>query len=152
MQGKGRSYPRGSYTERVWKRVDVRGLGECWPWRGHLRGDGYGQLRRGAHVEGPVYVMAHVAAYESAVGPVPEGHDVHHRCENRPCCNPAHLRPLAHAEHAARHESAGRFQRAKTHCPQRHPYDAVNTLHYRGRRYCRACQRARRERAGRPRK
>lgn len=37
-------------------------------------------------------------------------------------------------------------RRAKTHCPQGHPYDEVNTyVTPRGSRTCRACQRARRE-------
>lgn len=29
--------------------------------------------------------------------------------------------------------------RARTHCPQGHPYDEQNTRWYQGRRYCRAC-------------
>lgn len=35
----------------------------------------------------------------------------------------------------------GSRQKAKTHCPQGHPYDDVNTYHYRGGRYCRICTR-----------
>jgi hypothetical protein len=29
----------------------------------------------------------------------------------------------------------------RTHCPKQHPYDESNTYIYRGRRFCRACQR-----------
>jgi hypothetical protein len=35
----------------------------------------------------------------------------------------------------------------KTHCPQNHLYDEKNTRIYRGRRYCKACQRARNRRS-----
>lgn len=39
----------------------------------------------------------------------------------------------------------GAFQRAKTHCPQGHPYDEINTYVTKaGRRMCRECSRARR--------
>jgi hypothetical protein len=41
----------------------------------------------------------------------------------------------------------GAQQRAKTHCPNGHAYDAENTIVYRGGRYCRACHR---ERTGAP--
>lgn len=34
-------------------------------------------------------------------------------------------------------------QRQRTHCPQGHPYDELNTRWYRGMRYCRACPRER---------
>jgi hypothetical protein len=44
---------------------------------------------------------------------------------------------------AADKDRLAKFQRAKTHCPSGHPYNEANTWHYRDRRYCRACHRAR---------
>lgn len=35
----------------------------------------------------------------------------------------------------------GSHQRSRTHCPQGHPYDEINTYHYRGGRYCKTCAR-----------
>jgi hypothetical protein len=58
----------------------------CWEWQGAHDPWGYGNLG----VAG-VFKKAHRYAYELAVGPIPDGMDVCHRCDNPPCCNPDHL-------------------------------------------------------------
>lgn len=94
---------RARDVERFWKQVDRNGpvpahqpqLGECWVWKGSLRG-GYGQLWVGSP---RVLVSAHRVAYELQVGPIPatiEGQDsrgpsVCHRCDNRLCVRGDHL-------------------------------------------------------------
>lgn len=36
-------------------------------------------------------LRAHRVAYERVHGPVPDGKNVLHHCDNPPCCNPSHL-------------------------------------------------------------
>jgi len=75
--------------ERFWEKVDRRGPDECWPWiAGHFS-NGYGSFR-GPHGK---TVLAHRLAFELVKGPIPDGMDVLHDCDNPPCCNPVHLWP-----------------------------------------------------------
>ena len=120
--------------ERFWPKVNKTET--CWLWTAGCGSDGYGRL----YVAGR-HVLAHRFAYELLVGPIPEGLQIDHLCRVRLCVNPAHMEPVTQQENIRRGES-GRWQLAKTHCPQGHPYDTENTNLYRGMRYCRSCGRA----------
>ena len=98
---------------------------------------GYGTIR----IQGRTW-YSHRYAYELTRGPVPEGMEIDHLCRNRACANPTHLEPVTHAENVRR-GNGGWNSRAKTHCPQNHPYDEANTGHGSGRRHCRTCGRER---------
>ena len=73
----------------------------CWEWLGSRNGQGYGTLyqREGEK-------LAHRAVYIDAGGEIPAGFHVHHKCENKCCCNPAHLEPLSPSEHRKLHTRA----------------------------------------------
>lgn len=58
----------------------------CWEWNGPRMTLDYGRVGRGG-----ARVLAHRLAYETWVGPIPEGLVVRHRCDNPPCINPNHL-------------------------------------------------------------
>lgn len=77
---------KGSLASRFWALVSVSDPEECWPWLGTRVGVGYGRVQVDR-----VRTVAHRVAYELAVGPIPEGLLVLHRCDNPPCCNPKHL-------------------------------------------------------------
>ncbi len=70
--------------EWFWKRVDK--TGDCWRWTGRCRLDGYGVVTWCS-----VDVGTHRLAYSLAHGPIGPGQVVRHKCDNPPCCNPAHL-------------------------------------------------------------
>ncbi len=71
-----------------WERVDTSaGPESCWPWQGAIaRLTGYG-----AYTADSKSYKAHRFAFIDAVGLIPVGLFVCHRCDNPPCCNPQHL-------------------------------------------------------------
>jgi hypothetical protein len=86
-------------ADRLWSQVAVGDPDECWPWIGKAEKAGYGAIR----LDQSLLLRAHRVAYESEVGPIPEGHHLHHVCENPSCCNPAHLEPLTPQGHTIAH-------------------------------------------------
>lgn len=59
----------------------------CWEWTGSLNSGGYGTVGR----QGLTGRTLHRLAWEMAYGPIPDGAQVLHRCDNRKCCRPDHL-------------------------------------------------------------
>lgn len=116
--------------QRVLQRVE-QGEG-CWLYMG-TPSQTYGVVwdsRRGNNVP------AHVAVYEYLIGPVPDGHDVHHECLTKRCVRPGpgHARPMAEGEHARLHHP-----RAEQ-CLKGHDFTPANTrIAANGQQVCRTC-------------
>lgn len=88
---------RKTLQERLNEKLDKTPSPEgCWNWAGALSGSGYGILQRGRRGDG--LVRAHRVAYELAHGPIPEGRLILHACDNKRCCNPAHLNVGDHSQ------------------------------------------------------
>ena len=73
-------------AERFWDRVNITTANECWEWQQSLI-YGYGKFT----FHHKTY-RSHRIAYELVFGPITGDLVVMHTCDNRKCCNPAHLR------------------------------------------------------------
>ena len=75
--------------EMLWSKIRIAGPSDCWPWAACITPQGYGCFVVGHHPRRSW--LAHRAIWTLTNGPIPDGLFIRHRCENRPCCNPAHL-------------------------------------------------------------
>lgn len=81
-------HQRKPLAERFAAKVREGTGGECWLWSGSTI-KGYGNIREGGK-RGRM-LKAHRVAWMLARGPVPDGLNVLHKCDNRRCVNVAHL-------------------------------------------------------------
>lgn len=111
-------YVKGSGAERVLAKIEIGYEWEeeaCWEFAGARGYRGHGQVK----VDGAMR-LAHRVVYEALVGPIPEGLELHHLCENPPCVNPTHLRPMTRQEHGSQH--------SRDVCPRGHALTPDNIV------------------------
>lgn len=94
-----RTYERTDPMAKLMARVVVDDDTECWVVATGAMKNGYPYVAEGKHG----WHYGHRLAYRRLVGPIPDEHRVHHRCENTRCVNPEHLEPLTAKEHAEHH-------------------------------------------------
>ena len=125
--------------ERFWPNVrKCDDADACWEWLGRRDQKGYGRFGRGH--------LAHRFAFAFVNGPIPEGLEVCHRCDNPVCVRPSHLFLGTHTDNVRDSIAKGRaaFCR-KTHCVNGHEMTLENSVPRHGRergRRCRICMSA----------
>lgn len=77
------------YAEVFWRQVEKKATNECWEWKGKIRDSGYGMAER--QVGSLRLRGSHRVAYFLFTGQAPNKW-ILHSCDNKICCNPAHLR------------------------------------------------------------
>jgi hypothetical protein len=152
-------YDREALEARFWAKVQKSTDG-CWLWTASKFTTGYGQFACGRAMVG-----AHRISYWLVTSTLPEGFDICHKCDIRPCVRPDHLFLGTRAENVADCIAKGRFDTparavadakfraagtaalmARTCCKHGHEFTPDNTyIMPNGRRSCRECRR----RAGR---
>ena len=80
---------------RFWSKVDK--TNECWEWTASTTGNGYGQFWINGKLTG-----AHRVSYEMEYGPIPDGLQIDHLCENKLCVRPSHLEAVTQQENLRR--------------------------------------------------
>jgi hypothetical protein len=76
-----------AHVERFWAKVNKTET--CWLWTGCDNGKGYGQTFPGGRT-----TYAHRYSYVLHNGQIPAGMVIDHKCFNRRCVNPEHLRAV----------------------------------------------------------
>lgn len=139
-------------AERFWARVNKNGpipahrpeLGPCWVWTASKYKNGYGRFQFHNRVVG-----THRVAWILTHGPLSDGYETCHHCDNPACVRPDHLFVGTSSDNAQDRERKGRGKSAGiTHCPHGHEYTDENTHlyidgHGRQCRRCRECGRIR---------
>lgn len=98
----------------------------CWLWLGNYnKKTGYGSILIKFEDGAWRGVSAHRYSYESYIGGIPSGFAIDHKCRNRLCVNPEHLRIATQQENLLCGETAAAKNSKKDCCPRGHDYDHV---------------------------
>jgi hypothetical protein len=109
--------------------------GECLVFIGPRTRDGYGKIAPSRQTT----LLAHRVAWETEHGPIPEGLQVLHSCDNPPCCLPEHLFLGTNDDNMADKKRKGRNPRGSANVKARleeADIPAINRLLERGINHC----------------
>jgi len=94
---------------------------DCWHWTGRFDEDGYGKINYAKKTK-----RTHRLSYELHVGPIPEKLLVLHKCHDRKCVNPDHLKIGTNDENMSDMVEAGRSVRGSaTHSAKLNQLDVL---------------------------
>lgn len=96
---------------QFWRRVAIGATDACWEWEGARNPAGYGYFYVPGSGRQSAKLAAHRAALETRLGrTLAPGEVARHRCDNPPCCNPAHLEPGSQGDNARDTVARGRHK------------------------------------------
>lgn len=107
-------------ASRLMRRFKVNPTSGCWEWIGAPRANLYGMLKVGRSM-----VYAHRFSYALHKGPIPDGMQVLHQCDNRLCINPEHLHLGTHLDNMREASERNRMRKGE----QSHWYYKTGAYH-----------------------
>ena len=126
-------FARKAFSElpdRLQDKIIIEPNSGCWLWTAALDRRGYGRTARARPDR--QQVGAYKMVYETLVKEVPEGLELHHRCETPCCCNPDHLEPVTHAVNCRLSKRIGRHHNRKrghqSFCKRGHAMKGYNVI------------------------
>lgn len=123
--------------KRIFSRIDIDGVTNCWNWCGAKDQQGYGQgFYRGRKER------IHRIVYAFLVKPIPRGQyrkyaQLDHICKNTSCCNPKHLELVTQKTNVLRGDTIPAQNSRKTYCIHGHPIGKYSPNS--SRPYCKVC-------------
>lgn len=123
---------------RIFKNVEFTANG-CWNRTVNVNSKtGYSHIVRTTGGVRTYYYAHRVAWVHANSSEIPDGMTIDHKCENRACVNPAHLRPMTVRDNVLRStRNPFAVNARKTECIHGHPLRSVGS-----RRVCDVCNRA----------
>lgn len=123
---------------RIFAKITIDHDTSCWNWTGSTTTNGYGNVR----VNKTGY-RTHRLIYAWLVKDIPGGKGknipvLDHICNNRLCCNPAHLQLISDRENILKGNGATAKKSRQIHCKNGH----ILPVAIRGHRRCLICHRA----------
>jgi len=110
----GKQALRAPLAERLWDQTEKTAT--HWWYLGARDPDGYGRIcEGGAAVRGAKYLRAHRAAWIVTYGPIPDGMQVLHKCDEPQCVRPEHLFLGTNLDNVADRESKHRNRFGERH-------------------------------------
>jgi HNH endonuclease len=117
--------------ERFVTKILINDINGCWEWQGAQSTVGYGQFK--AHNSVNIKSSPHRFIYEYFHGTIPQGKEIDHKCNNRICCNPKHLKAVTHKENVKKNR--------KKKCVRGHLMNDANIYtNPKGQRFCKKCR------------